>query len=84
MAPRKGVVCLCFREGVREWFSDGMLDPHIAILQRLQALSTELIELSSRETASLSDAEIEALTRRLDDIRAEIARLREEFKETLN
>jgi predicted nuclease with TOPRIM domain len=72
------------RSGVREWPFDGMLDRHIAILQRLQALSTELIELSSRETASLSDAEIEALTGRLDAIRTEIARLREEFKETLN
>jgi hypothetical protein len=64
--------------------ADGMLDSHIAILQRLQALSTELIELSGRDTASLSDGEIEALTRRLGEIRTEIARLREEFKETLN
>jgi len=61
-----------------------MLDPHMAILRRLQALSTELIELSSRETSSLSDAEIGTLTRRLEEIRTEIARLREVFKETLN
>ena len=61
-----------------------MLDPHMAILQRLQALSTELIELSGLETSSLSDAEIETLTRRLEEIRREIARLREAFKETLN
>ena len=64
--------------------ADVMLDSHIAILQRLQALSTELIELSGRETASLSDGEIEALTRRLEEIRREIARLREEFRATLN
>jgi hypothetical protein len=61
-----------------------MLDPHVAILRRLQALSTELIELSGRETSTLSDGEIETLTRRLEEIRAEIARLREVFKETLN
>jgi hypothetical protein len=61
-----------------------MLDPHMAILRRLQALSTELIELSGRETSSLSDAEIETLTRRLEEIRTEIGRLREAFKETLN
>ena len=61
-----------------------MLDPHIAILQRLQALSTELIELSGRETSSLSDEEIETLTRRLEEIRTEIARLRQAFRETLN
>ena len=69
---------------VREWPDGGMLDPHMAILRRLQALSTELIELSSRETSSLSDAEIGTLTRRLEEIRTEIARLREVFKETLN
>jgi anion-transporting ArsA/GET3 family ATPase len=61
-----------------------MLDPHVAILRRLQALSTELIELSGRETSTLSDGEIETLTRRLEEIRAEIARLREVFTETLN
>jgi hypothetical protein len=61
-----------------------MLDAHGEILRRLQALSTELIELSSRETSTLSDGEIQTLTRRLDEIRAEIARLRDVFKETLN
>jgi hypothetical protein len=61
-----------------------MLDRHVAILQRLQALSRELIEVAGRETATLPDAEIEILTRRLEEIRAEIARLREAFKETLN
>ena len=61
-----------------------MLDRHLAILQRLRKLSTELIEVSSRETSSLSDAEIDALTRRLEEIRSEISRLREQFRETLN
>ena len=61
-----------------------MLDRHIDILQRLQTLSAELIEVSARDTSSLTDEEIEALTRRLGEIRAEIARLRERFKETLN
>lgn len=61
-----------------------MLDRHIDILQRLQALSAELIAVSDRDTASLTEADIEALTRRLEEIRTEIARLRERFKETLN
>ena len=61
-----------------------MLDRHIDILQRLQALSTELLAVSGRDTASLTDAELEGLGRRLEEIRAEIARLREKFKETLN
>jgi len=61
-----------------------MLDRHIDILQRLQTLSAELIEVSGRDTSSLTDDEIETLTRRLGEIRAEIARLRERFKETLN
>ncbi len=69
---------------MREWAAGGMLDPHMAILRRLQALSTELIELSGRETSSLSDEEIGTLTRRLEEIRTEIAGLREAFKETLN
>jgi len=61
-----------------------VLDRHLAILQRLRRLSTELIEVSSRETSSLSDAEIEVLTRRLEEIRSEISRLLEQFRETLN
>jgi L-lysine 2,3-aminomutase len=61
-----------------------MLDRHIDILQRLQTLSAELIEVSGSDTSSLTDEEIEALTRRLEEIRVEIARLRERFKETLN
>ena len=61
-----------------------MLDRHLALLQRLRTLSTELIDVSSRETSSLSDAEIEVLTRRLEEIRTEISRLREQFRETLN
>jgi hypothetical protein len=71
---------------MREYPREGsfMLDRHIDILQRLQTLSAELIEVSGRDTSSLTDEEIEALTRRLEEIRVEIARLRESFKETLN
>lgn len=69
---------------MRECRRRPMLDRHIDILQRLQALSAELIAVSDRDTASLTEADIEALTRRLEEIRTEIARLRERFKETLN
>jgi hypothetical protein len=73
-------------DAVREYSREGsfMLDRHIDILQRLRTLSTELIGVSGRDTSSLTDEEIEALTRRLEEIRAEIAELREKFKETLN
>ena len=61
-----------------------MLDRHVAILRQLQALSKELVELSERDAAVLSDAEAEELTGKLEEIRREIARLRETFRQTLN
>ena len=57
---------------------------HRAILEQIGKLAGELFELSGKAAESLPEEELEALTRRLQGIRAEIERLREEFRLTLN
>ena len=56
----------------------------MAILRELQELSKQLVELSARDVSTLSDAEADDLTSKIETIRVEIARLREMFRETLN
>jgi vacuolar-type H+-ATPase subunit I/STV1 len=57
---------------------------HRAILEQIGKLAGELFELSARAGQSLPEEELEVLTRRLQTIRSEIDRLREEFRLTLN
>jgi hypothetical protein len=57
---------------------------HRAILEQIGKLAGELFELSARAGESLPEEELEVLTRRLQTIRSEIDRLREEFRLTLN
>jgi vacuolar-type H+-ATPase subunit I/STV1 len=57
---------------------------HRAILEQIGKLAGELFELSARAGESLPEEELDVLTRRLQAIRTEIDRLREEFRLTLN
>ncbi|HET9793478.1 MAG TPA: hypothetical protein VFS34_03365 [Thermoanaerobaculia bacterium] len=61
-----------------------MDERHRAILERIGKLAGELFELSARSSESLPEEELDVLTRRLEGIRSEIDRLREEFRLTLN
>lgn len=61
-----------------------MDERHAAILERLRTLTSELLDLSARNTSSLDDDELETLRERLDGIRSEIERLRAEFRKSLN
>jgi hypothetical protein len=54
------------------------------ILEQIGKLAGELFELSARAGQSLPEEELDVLTRRLQAIRTEIDRLREEFRLTLN
>ncbi len=61
-----------------------MDERHRAILERIGKLAGELFELSARAGESVPEEDLAILTRRLQAIRAEIERLREEFRLTLN
>ena len=61
-----------------------MDERHRTILERIGKLAGELFELSARSSESLPEEELDVLTRRLEGIRSEIDRLREEFRLTLN
>lgn len=61
-----------------------MDDRHAAILERLRTLTSELLELSARNTSALDDEDLEVLTKRLQGIRTEIETLRTEFRRSLN
>ncbi|HWC65271.1 MAG TPA: hypothetical protein VG777_04245, partial [Thermoanaerobaculia bacterium] len=61
-----------------------MDERHAAILERLRTLTSELLDLSARNTSSLDDDELERLRERLEGIRSEIERLRAEFRKSLN
>ncbi|HKB72022.1 MAG TPA: hypothetical protein VKH46_14330 [Thermoanaerobaculia bacterium] len=61
-----------------------MDDRHAAILERLRTLTSELLELSARNTSALADEDLEVLSQRLQGIRTEIETLRTEFRRSLN
>jgi hypothetical protein len=61
-----------------------MDERHAAILERLRSLTSELLDLSARNTSSLDDDELETMRGRLEEIRSDIERLRAEFRKSLN
>ena len=61
-----------------------MDERHREILERIGSLATELLEVSAKGSDAIDEVELDALNGRLRRIRAEIDRLREEFRMTLN
>jgi hypothetical protein len=57
---------------------------HRAILEQIGKLASELFDLSAKSSEALPEEDLDVLAQRLQGIRSEIDRLREEFRLTLN